>query len=558
MVEEHEAFKDLPDVLQEIVKSKFTHKDEYERFLNPDYDRDLHDPFLFSEMEKAVFRIINAIQNNEKIAIYSDFDADGIPGGIILKETFEKIGYTNFLNYIPHRDKEGYGLHKKAIEKLAKEGVSLIITVDLGISAYEASLFAKELGVDLIITDHHEPGSNLPVSFATINPKLDGNYPFKELCGASVAFKLASALIQIAREKNILNAVNIKSGWEKWFLDLLAISTIGDMMPLIYENRAIVYWGLYVLKKTPRIGLRRFFKDAKISLNAIEESDIAFSLIPKINVASRLGDPYLAFKLLSSKDASEIDKIILELNRLNRMRQTEVAKISREAKKRLLARSSDENVFVTGDKSWNPALLGLSAGKIAEEFGITVCLWGQDSSGVFKGSCRSANEISVHEMFENSKEHLLEFGGHKSAGGFSADFEKLLDLESVFNEMAKNAKVESREETCKSYKIKSSDVNWDFYKKLRRLAPFGLGNEAPLFEFEKVKVLSIRQFGKRNEHLELSFASEGYTIPVKAIAFFVSSEFVERAKYAKKIKGTVEQSNFLGKLELRIKIAALD
>ena len=554
MLEEHEAFKDLPEVLQEIVKSKFTHKDEYEKFLNPDYDRDLHDPFLFSDMEKAILRIVDAIERNEKIAIYSDFDADGIPGGIILKETFEKIGYTNFLNYIPHRDKEGYGLHKKAIEKLAKEGVSLMITVDLGISAYEASLFAKELGVDLIITDHHEPGSNLPESFAAINPKLDRNYPFKELCGASVAFKLSTALIYAAKEKNILNAGNIKDGWEKWFLDLLAISTIGDVMPLVGENRAIVYWGLYVLKKTKRSGIKRFFKDARVSINLLEESDIAFSLIPKINVASRLGDPYLAFKLLSSKDVDEIDKIILELNRLNKLRQSEVAKISKEAKRRFIARSFDGKVFVTGDKSWNPALLGLSAGKIADEFGITVCLWGQDSSGVFKGSCRSANGVSVHEMFECAKEDLLEFGGHKSAGGFSIEFDKLLEIESIFNSASKESEI--AEKSTQTLSLKSSDINWDFYKKLRRLAPFGLGNEAPLFEFSNIKVLRKRVFGKHNEHLELTFKHDGHK-EAKAISFFAPNAWSKKEKI-KTIYGKIEQSNFAGRVDLRVKIEALE
>ncbi len=551
----HKHLKDLPEILQEILCDRGLCNEALSNdFLNPRYES-LHNPLLFNEMQKAVDRILLAIKKNEKIVIYSDFDADGIPGGIILKETFDKIGFKNFQNYIPHRNKEGYGLHKEVLESFSKEGVSLVITVDVGISAMQAAQRAKELGIDLIITDHHE-ALQIPDAFAIINPKVKGEkYPFKELCGASVAWKLAQAFLLEGKKRKLDKFKNIPDGWEKWLLGLAAFSTVADMVPLIGENRIIVKFGLLALQKSPRPGLRAFLKHFRIPQNLLDESDIAFSIAPKINAASRLGDPQVAFSLFAGKDKAQIQKDLLELDRLSKIRKTESAKITKEAKKRLEARDKLPKVFFTGDKSWNPALLGLSAGKLADEYGIVVCLWGQDESGVFKGSCRNGGRGHVALLLEFVKEDLLDFGGHEGAGGFSLDFERVMFFEKLLNDAYEKLNFEETEIKDKYYPLSSHFVNWDFYKLLRQLAPFGIENPKPLFAFENVEVLSKRVFGKHKEHLEIIFKSNAAQGVAKAIAFFAKEEWFDMD--IKKIIGSIERSSFAGKLELRVYVEKL-
>lgn len=286
----------VTDILQTLLTRRgLTDAEAIEAFLNPSYDDMTNDPYLLKDMEKGVVRILGAIDAHEKIAVYSDFDADGIPGGIILHDFFKKIGYDNFVNYIPHRDTEGYGFHKDAVRALSKEGVTLIITVDVGITAVDTVVYAQELGVDCIVTDHHEPLDTIPSAVAVINPKqATCTYPFSGLCGAGVAYKLVQALLQEARFSHI------PRGWEKWLLDLVAIATVADMVPLVDENRALVHWGLYVLRKSQRPGLIALLRKLRIQQRFVTEEDIGFFIGPRINAASRMGHPQDAFELLST------------------------------------------------------------------------------------------------------------------------------------------------------------------------------------------------------------------------------------------------------------------
>ena len=554
----HEHLQEFDTELIEIIcKRGLCEKGVFEDFVNPVYAK-LHGPFLFNDMKKATERILQALKENEKVVIYSDFDADGIPAGIILKELFNKVGFDNFSNYIPHRNKEGYGFHKEAVEKFAKEGVNLIITVDVGIGAKEAVTHAKEKGIDVIITDHHEAPSRLPDAFAIINPKVEGEkYPFDGLCGAGVAFKLVQALIQEGKNQGIRSFLQIKDGWEKWLLDLVAIATVSDMVPLVGENRILVYWGLVVLRKTRRAGLNAFFKRFRINKNVINESDIGFSIAPKINASSRMGDPRPAFELLSCADISKALEIANRLDALNKKRQTEVAKITREAKKRYKMRETVAEVFVTGEKSWHTALLGLSAGKLADEFGKMVCLWGKDESGVYRGSCRNGGQGHVAKLFEKMHDVLNDAGGHEGAGGFSVDFEHLVDLEQLFNDAyCKLDLKQADERTEYDADLSLSKVNWRFYNLLRTLAPFGIGNPVPSFHFNNIKVVSKKLFGKNKEHLELILSSLQGKERIKAVAFF-APETWKSFKNVKSVTGHIEASYFLNKPELRISITQM-
>ncbi len=247
--------------------------EDIERFLAPDYLRDIHPSAQLLNMDRAVARIFAAMRQGERIAIYADFDCDGIPGAALLSDTFEKIGYTNYEVYIPHRDTEGHGVHIGALQTLLERGVSLAITVDVGVSAVEAARYASEKGLDLIITDHHEPPAVLPDCVAVINPKL-GTYPFKDLCGAAVAWKLACALLDEGRRQSLPAYQAIPEGWEKWLLDLVAIATIADLVPLVGENRALAHFGLIVLRKSPRIGLRTLFSALRVRQDMVTEDDV--------------------------------------------------------------------------------------------------------------------------------------------------------------------------------------------------------------------------------------------------------------------------------------------
>src|SRR3984957_15665270 len=248
-------------------------------FLSPDYELHTHDPFLLKGMDIAVDRVLRAIELNERIAVYADFDCDGIPGASVLSDLFNKIAYENFEVYLPHRDKEGYGFHFDAIDQLAAREVKLIITVDVGTTAVDAVAHAKEKGIDVIVTDHHEIVSELPDAVAILNPKLEP-YPFKGLCGAAMAFKFAQAALREGKKRNIASFAAVPDGWEKWLLDLVAIATVADMVPLIGENRTFAFWGLNVLRKSSRPGVNALCTILRLKKIELTENDIGFSIAP--------------------------------------------------------------------------------------------------------------------------------------------------------------------------------------------------------------------------------------------------------------------------------------
>ncbi len=390
-------------------------------FLNPDYVAHTHDPFLLQGMKSAVARVLAAMADGERIAIYADFDCDGIPGAALLSDLFRKLEYENFEVYLPHRDREGYGFHTAAIAALAARGVSLIITIDVGTNATDAVRFAKERGVDVIVTDHHEvtgpPAGGLPNAVAVLNPKIFP-YPFPHLCGAAVAFKLAQALLIEGKCRGIENFVKVQDGWEKWLLDMVAIATIADMVPLVGENRALAHWGLAVLRKSPRPGIRALCRKLRLAQQELTESDIGFSIAPRINAASRMDEPDLAFKLLTTADPIEAEALVAKLEKLNASRKGIVASVVRQARIHVDQRfTAHERVVVLGNTDWKPALLGLAANSIMGERGGVVCLWGRDVNGNLKGSCRSDGSVSLTKLFANAGDVFEECGGHNASGG---------------------------------------------------------------------------------------------------------------------------------------------
>ncbi len=550
----------MSDFVERLLHARgITETEEKEKFLNPDFVRDTHDPFRMEGMEKAVNRILQAMDAGERIAVYADFDCDGIPGAALLSEALRKIGYTNIEVYIPHRDREGYGFHTAAIDVLHAHGVTLIITIDVGTVAVAGVAHANTYGIDVIVTDHHEVQEILPDAYAIVNPKL-GDYPFKDLCGAATAWKLVVALVARGRDQKLPAFSVIPEGWEKWLLDLVALATVADLVPLVGENRALVSFGLTVLRKSPRLGIRALCTAARVRQQTLTEDDIAFTFAPRINAASRMDNPELALQLLTTHDADEAERIARELESLNRKRRSVVAAMVRDAKARARARFGPEDrVAVLGDVDWKPSLCGLAANSIMEERGGLVCMWGRDANGKLKGSCRSDGSFSVVELFQATKDVFLEFGGHHASGGFSISHDAVHTLQESLAEALQSLTARSSEADAQSHAdIRLSDVSTTFLGELARLSPFGMGNPKPLFRVCRTRVTSARRFGKDMNHTELQLICSETGVRRRAFQFFrAPTDFTlePRPDMAVDVLATVEKDAFRGADSVVLRVA---
>ncbi|HAO64800.1 TPA: single-stranded-DNA-specific exonuclease RecJ [Candidatus Taylorbacteria bacterium] len=525
-----------------------------EKYLNPHFENDAHDPFLMKDMDKAVARILQAIEKKEKIIVYSDYDADGVPGAVVLSDFFKKIGVTNFEVYIPHRHLEGFGLHKNAIDTFKEKKATLMITIDCGIADVEEVVHAQSLGIDVIVTDHHLPVNSVPKAFAVLDAKQDGcEYPYKMLCGSGVVYKLIQAILQ-------KNRFGMKEGAEKWLLDMVGIATCADMVPLQGENRMFAHYGLKVLRKSPRLGLMKLLRKMNVSQMNITEDDIGFMIAPRINAASRMGVPMDAFNLLSTTDETEAGVFTDHLHSINEERKGIVAGIVKELHKRIADRSDFEKhpVLVIGDPRWKPSLLGLAANTLMEKYKRPVFLWGREDGTEIKGSCRSDGSVDLVEMMQEvSTGVFTHFGGHAMSGGFAVEHDRIHHLEEELHAAyLKKKKNKDAEQIFIDAVIGLDDVTWQNFRSLEKMMPFGLANEKPIFLFENVVVESVRKFGKKTDHLELVFRNKRGD-KVSAIGFFAKPEdFANVPAAGKKINliASLEKSVFAGRTELRLRI----
>ena len=537
--------------------------------LEVDYEKGIHDPFLMKDMKKAVERILSAIGTEEKIVIFSDYDADGIPGAVVLHDFFKKIS-ENFSvrgkpifgweNYIPHRGDEGFGLNHEAIEEFAKTGVKLLITIDCGVTDVEEIIRAKEKGIDVIITDHHEPHEKIPPALAILNPKQRNcAYPDKNLCGAGVIFKLVQALLKSPSQElgTIFNVRTLKIGWEKWLLDMVGLATLSDMVPLIGENRVFAHYGLLVLRKSRRFGLQQLLRRLKINQKFLTEDDIGFMIAPRINAASRMGKPMDAFKLLIVEDEVEAGRLAEHLDKINQERKGAVAVITKEVRKIMLTRQNERRVIVVGNPNWRPSLLGLVANALKEKHNKPVFLWGRDGNAVLKGSCRS-DGVNVMELMTEAREVFVEFGGHSLSGGFTVVEEKIHILEEILDKACEQLpKIESTGAASVADAALSLDeINVDTYGLVEKLAPFGVGNPKPIFLLKNVAPKMVRHFGKEGNHLEIIFENN-VGEAIKAIGFFQTAEsFSKSIKVGEPLNlaATLEKSYFGRAPEIRLRI----
>ncbi len=522
---ELDAHDDLTAAL--LARRGVTSREDAERFLNPSYEEHLHDPLLMTDMEKAARRLADAIRSGERIAVWSDYDADGIPGAALLHDFLKKAG-ADFENYIPHRHLEGYGMNAEGITKLAESGVKLIVTVDSGITDPEPIKRAKELGVDVIVTDHHLPAERLPDAFAVVNPhaREDEPYPFRELCGAGVAWKLVVATLALEpslREK-------IPEGWEKWLLDMVGLATIADMVPLVGENRVLASYGLLVMRKSPRLGLQKLCRGMRTEQRTISEDDVGFMIAPRVNAASRMGDARDAFHLFTTLDENEADALAKKLEKANRSRKAEAGAITRAVHARLKEREL-RSVIALGDPEWRPALLGLVAGTIADEYERPVFLWGREGSDRLKGSMRSGGTVHGLSLMRATIDTFEECGGHAAAGGFTVKNDAIFFLEDRLVE-AHQRLAKSEDDPLASHAdavLTIAEASSALLKKIERLAPFGIENPKPVFLLRGVIVRKVTRFGKSEEHLKVTIASPEGKESVEAVAFFAKGALARTA-----------------------------
>ncbi len=567
----------FPPLLKKLLDRRgLTDPETAEKFLNPDYTRDIHDPYLLKDMEKSVDRVVQAFRNNERIVIYSDYDADGIPGGVILHDFFKKIGFENFENYIPDRHEEGFGVNLGAVEDIASRGATLMITIDCGIADVGPIAHAREKGIDTIITDHHEPSGELPPAFAIINPKQkDCSYPFKGLCGSGVIFKFIQAILNKKEEKKlqVKNAAGeliditnqkISVGWEKWLLDMVGLATLSDMVPLVGENRVFALYGLKVLRKSPRLGLMRLLRAANTNQRFMTEDDVGFTITPRINAASRMGVPKDAFDLLATTDEIQAGTLITHLNKINDERKGLVASIVKDVRQRMVEREQNNTltpVIVMGHLHWRPTVLGLVANSLKDDHDRPVFLWGKETGSVIKGSCRSDGRVSVVELMEESRDLFITFGGHKMSGGFAIEQEKIHTLEEQLSKSYQKLSVMTDANALEDFEdiLSVDDINSSTYSIIEKLGPYGVGNPKPVFLFKNLRIKNVKPFGKTKNHMELSFENTVGEV-FNAISFFTkANDPLKKFKVGDTVslKACMEKSYFKRYPELRLRIVSV-
>ncbi|MBI2633235.1 MAG: single-stranded-DNA-specific exonuclease RecJ [Parcubacteria group bacterium] len=488
-------------VMQLLYNRHLTTQEEIDIFLGPDYSRDIHDPFLFRDMEKAVERVRQAISKKEKITVYADFDADGVTSGSILKLSLEKLGSSTVEVYLPDREKEGHGLRSEALQKIEQSGSHLVITCDCGTSDVEAIATGKAIGIDVIVTDHHSNPPELPDAYAILNPILTGEtYPFKRLAGCGVAFKFAQALFKRCGEGvyNGQGPVNWEA-FEKWLLDFVCIGTVADMMPLLDENRALVKYGLLVLNKTSRLGLRALIKKAEISPGEIDSHTIGFQIAPRINATSRINHASATLSLLLAKEPVEADFLADQICKANIKRQEIVEKIINEIGSGACD-TSQQILFCVG-KEWPIGVLGLISNRLMERYHKPVVTMSENKNFI-KASVRT-NHFDLPEVLAALKDYFVRFGGHKNAGGF--ELKQGIEINQFIDafraEAAKRMNAEAEEITLPiDAEVAQNDINWQLYDEVIKFEPFGMGNESPLFA-TRGRIEKFDYVGNGNKHL---------------------------------------------------------
>ena len=505
-----------PVTLQLLYNRGLQNQEKIDEFFYPDYSQDVHDPYLLSNMQKVVDRIKKVKDKGEKVAVHGDYDADGVTATVVLAKTLQIYGINPEI-YIPHRDKEGYGLNKNTVQYFKKQGINLIITLDCGITNVEEVSLANELGMEVIVADHHEIEDELPSAHAIIHTRLKGSkYPFGSLAGVGVAFKIAQALLlsQLKPYEEI-----DKESFEKWLLDLVAIGTIADVVQLVGENRTLVRYGLMVLSKSKSLGLKELIKICRFKDNSIDSIGVAFRIAPRINAAGRMDHASTAYELLTTKNEDEAVALAKRLEGSNQERQSVTEKILGEAVLQI-GESPKEKLLIPFNKDWPKSLAGLVAGKLVDRYNRPVILMGGQNDQIY-GSGRSLPGFNLAETIQELDGFFRISGGHPMAAGFT------LKDKDQFDEFMKSIKniAEKEIDEAKLVSVKEIDVELDFdqvdwrlHEDLEKFEPFGEGNRRPLFLCRNLDIVNMESVGMGNKHVRFMLDYKG-KVTRKVMAF---------------------------------------
>lgn len=524
---------------------------EVEAFLHPNYEQQLHDPFLMQDMAQAVERILIAVKRKEKVVIYGDYDIDGITASAVMIETMRNLGH-EATSYIPDRFEEGYGINLEALKKLKTDGVDLVVSVDCGVTSVSEAVWAQENKLDLIITDHHAVPPEIPRAVAVINPKRsDDKYPFKDLAGVGVAFKLAQAL----QMKSGLPA----AGQEKWLLDLVALGTVCDVVTLLGENRVLAKYGLMVMNKTRRAGLRALAHVAGVARGEIGSYHLGYLFGPRMNAAGRLEHAARSLELMLTEDMGRAVEIAEQLDVLNRERRADQARIFTEADEMAQA-YDDDPVLVLAGSDWSHGIVGIVASKLVEKWRkptLVMQILGQHA----KGSGRSVGGFNLVEALRASSQHFIKFGGHYFAAGYTiptASIDQLRqDLITYYNQLPEtnHSQVDVTEA-----EVMVSDwqgLSWDLLHEIEQLEPFGNGNPKPILGAKELTVAMARPVGKDQTHLKLELADKNGQA-MSAIGFGLAAKHPS-LRVGHKIDATFQlvKNDFSGSEKLELTITSI-
>ena len=506
----------VEQIFEQILENRGISKENREAFLNPNYDNQ-HDPFLLPDMEKAVERLLIAHKQQEKITVYGDYDVDGVSASTVILTAFEKFGFKNVDYFLPDRFKDGYGMNERGVKILAERGTNLILTVDCGSLNHVEIDFAKGFGIDTIVTDHHNIAKVQPNAVAVVNPRRPENqYPQAEkFAGVGVAFKLVQAL-QTKLE-------GLPKGQEKWLLDLVALGTVCDVMEQTIENRQNTFWGLKVLAKTQRVGLKSML--ALAGIKDPKSSTLGFIIGPRVNSAGRLETAEKALDLMLEKDAFVAFEKAKSLDDLNKVRR----KIQHEALEIAIQKAEDfrkDDVLVVADESFNDGIIGIVASGLLERFKKPVFVISIEGN-IAKGSARSFGDFSASQAVEQAREIIIKGGGHDAAAGVTLQTEKIDIFRKSVNEFYKSLKLKNQlEKLLPKVDVQLEDfspISLELFEKILQLEPFGKGNEEPTFEIKNVRAVSRQEMGEQKQHLKLTL-TDGEN-EIKMLKFNAPKEF---------------------------------
>ena len=483
-----------------LINRNIVNSEDITKYLNPTRS-DFYDPFLMPDMDKAIQRIEQAIDNNEKAIIFGDYDVDGITATSLLLKFFKDCNYLVDY-YIPNRLDEGYGLNEEAVRKIAKDGYTLIITVDCGITCNAEVELANSLGIDVVVTDHHEPGDELPKAIAVVDCKRkDNTYPFNALAGVGVALKICQAICQ---KRNLEENTILK------YLDIVAIGTISDIVPLVDENRIIAKLGLRLIEQTRNIGLRSLINS--IGFKNFDSTMVSFGIAPRINACGRMGFEQEALDLFLTDSVTKAKELTTNLNKYNAQRQEIEKTIFEQAVEKIEKEHLyEDNIIVVGNENWHNGVIGIVSSKISELY-LKPSILIDYQGNIGKGSGRSVLGFDLHEALMQSSELLEKFGGHSMAVGLTINVDKVDDFRKHINKIAENLNIND----IQSYllidqEISIKDLNYTTLNELKSLEPYGESNRVPVFIYKNVRIDSIRSLSD-GKHLRISFKDNGVVV----------------------------------------------